>query len=150
MYKHNCCYSQVNRIYVVYYNSCHVIVRCKNLLWIITCAGVGVAIVYLCAVVEIQRTFPKNVTFAQTMASMGYSGGSVMAGITVPPLIATFGWRGTMMLTAAALLNALAFGCAFIRWALPLNSGYDDLICVKFWFYKFKYLIPWFFVIYRK
>lgn len=82
-------------------------------------SGVGVAIVYLCAVVEIQRTFPNNVTFAQTMASMGYSGGSVMAGITVPPLIATFGWRGTMMLTAAALLNALAFGCAFIRRRRP-------------------------------
>ena len=69
--------------------------------------------VYLCAIVEIQQSFSKNVSFAQTMASIGYSGGSVLAGIIMPPLLLSFGWRGTMALVGATLLNSVAVAYSF-------------------------------------
>lgn len=75
--------------------------------------GFGTAIMQLCAIVEIQQAFPSNVVIAQTIASLGFSGGSITAGLVMPSLLSTFGWRGTMALEGAVLLNTVVLAQSY-------------------------------------
>ena len=75
--------------------------------------GSGIAILYFCTLIEIQKTFSGNITFAVSAVAIGYSGGSIAAGFTLPHLLAAFGWRGTIALVGVFVLNAVPLGCAF-------------------------------------
>lgn len=70
---------------------------------------------YLAAMVQNQTTFAQNVVFAHTVASLGFSGGTALAGIIVPRLIVLLGWRGLMAMEAAVMLHTIPLSYCFIN-----------------------------------
>lgn len=70
---------------------------------------------YLAAMVQNQTTFSQNVVFAHTVASLGFSGGTALAGIIVPRLLVLLGWRGLMAIEAAVMLHTIPLSYCFIN-----------------------------------
>ena len=77
-------------------------------------SGAAAGMLYLSALVANQQTFSNNVTFAHIVASLGFTGGPMVAGLIVPVILAEFGWRGLMAIEAALMLHALPLSCFFI------------------------------------
>ena len=68
---------------------------------------------YLSALVANQQTNSDNVTFAHTVASLGFTGGPMVAGFVVPVILAEFGWSGLMAIEGAMMLHALPLSYSF-------------------------------------
>ena len=84
-------------------------------MYLYLCSGLGNSILQLCAVVEVQQTFSSSaVVMAQMLSYIGFSLGGIVAGIIMPSLLLTFGWRGTMALEGAVMLHGLVLASAFV------------------------------------
>ncbi|XP_034949373.1 monocarboxylate transporter 14 [Chelonus insularis] len=75
--------------------------------------GLGFGLIYLPAIVCVTIYFEKLRSLATGIAVCGSGLGTLIFAPFIEYLIATYGWRGSMMITSALVLNCIIFGMVF-------------------------------------
>lgn len=75
--------------------------------------GIGFGIMYLPAIVAVTYYFEKRRSFATGLAVCGSGVGTFTFSPLCTYLISLYGWKGTMLIEAALILNCIAFGALF-------------------------------------
>ncbi|XP_033325059.1 monocarboxylate transporter 5 [Megalopta genalis] len=88
-------------------------------------AGFGFGLIYLPAIVSVSCYFEKYRSLATGIAVCGSGLGTLVFAPCLEYLIATYGWRGAIMLCSGVVLNCVALGALFrpLREKKPRNSG---------------------------
>ncbi|XP_078050443.1 monocarboxylate transporter 5-like isoform X2 [Augochlora pura] len=88
-------------------------------------AGFGFGLIYLPAIVSVSCYFEKYRSLATGIAVCGSGLGTLVFAPCLEYLIATYGWRGAIMLCSGVVLNCIALGALFrpLKEKKPRKSG---------------------------
>lgn len=75
--------------------------------------GFGFGLIYLPAIVSVTMYFERYRSLATGIAVCGSGFGTVIFSPLIDYLITEFGWRGTMVILSAIVLNCIIFGIMF-------------------------------------
>lgn len=88
------------------------------------CTGLGFGLIYLPAIVSVSMYFEKRRAFATGIAVCGSGLGTFIMAPVTQGLIAEFGWKGSLLITAAIVLLNVLFGAMF----RPIPTSDDTLV----------------------
>src|SRR5262245_127488 len=72
-------------------------------------AAIGSSMVLLPTVIIVQQHFLKHRPLAASVSSIGFSVGSMTSAPMIRALLDAYGWRGTLLMLAAIVLNCCIF-----------------------------------------
>lgn len=101
-----------------------------NILFLMVTIGVGVGfgfgLIYLPAIVSVTMYFEKYRSLATGIAVCGSGFGTVIFSPLIDFFINEFGWRGTMVILSAIVLNCIVFGVMFRPLEPPKRQPTED------------------------